>query len=342
MHFPDLELSRLFAPRSIAVVGASTDPSKAGHQMVRSLAAFPGPLFAVNRAGADVLGKPGCRRLADIPEPIDLAVLVLPPEATVEVLEECGACGIHAAVLCSGGFAETGEAGAELQQQAVEIAERHHIWLLGPNTSGFANPPRQVFASFVPAIAQVPPGSLAVVAQSGGMNHALGFLGSNDGLGFSHLIGLGNSANLDFPDVLDYLAGDDTTTAVALHLEGVRDGAGLTRAIRELSARKPVVAYKVGRADVQAFARSHTGALLGDQRLAVAALRQAGAVVVDSSTGAIDALKALSTRRLTTDTTGVAVVTGQAGPGIVIADVLRAAGMSVPALGEATRARIAE
>src|SRR6185437_8451221 len=126
--------------------GASTDPAKAGHQMMRSLAGFPGPLYAVNRDGAAVLERPGCRRLSDIPEPIDLAVLVLPPEATVQVLAECGACGIHAAVLCSGGFAETGEAGAELQRQAVEIAEQHHIWLLGPNTSGFANPPRGVFA----------------------------------------------------------------------------------------------------------------------------------------------------------------------------------------------------
>src|SRR5690606_14266393 len=170
--------------------------------------------------GGAILGTPAIASPADADEPVDLAVLVVPPGAVPAALADCGAAGVRAAVVCAGGFAESGEEGAQLQARTAAVAREHGIRLLGPNTSGFVNPAVPVCANFMPAVRSLQPGSVAVVAQSGGVNLALSFMLQQAGVGLRLGVGLGNAVDVGFADVLDHLAKDERTTAVALHVEG--------------------------------------------------------------------------------------------------------------------------
>ena len=331
-------LSGLFDPRGVAVVGASRDPAKLGAVMARSLAGFPGPVALVNPRDGDM--APSVAAAAAEHGPIDLAVLCVPAAVTASALAEAAAGGARAAVVCGGGFAEAGPEGERHQEALARVAAETGIRVLGPNTSGFLVPDRGLTASFVPGVADVPAGRVAVVAASGGVNHALAFLLTEAGHGVSLAVGLGNAVDVGAPDVLDHLADDPATTAVALHVESVADGPRLLAAVARLTARKPVVALVVGRHDVGAFAQSHTGALATSWRTTRAALRQAGAVLVDSERELVDAVAALSVVRLRADATAVAVLTAQAGPGLLLLDDLRGRGVDVPELTSATQAAV--
>ena len=336
-------LARLFTPRSVAVVGASATPGKAGNALMHSLASFAGPVTAVNPRGEGVAGRPGAERLASIGEAVDLVLIAVPAEAVPGVLRECAEIGAGAAIVHSGGWAEAGPAGEALQAELVSITEETGLRILGPNTSGFFAPPERLCASFVRTAAGLPAGGLALVAQSGGVNHALAFLAAGEGLGIRLGVGLGNAADVGFPDVLEALAGDSSVEVVALAIEGIADGRRLVEAVELVAARVPVVALKTGRTDVDAFSRSHTGALTGSWRVTRAALAQAGAVVVDDMTQLIDAARALRLVRLPPcDPAGVGVVTGQAGPGLLLADELGSLEVRVPELTAAALERLGE
>ena len=322
-------LEPLFAPRGVAVIGASRDPGKLGAVMARSLAGFGGRVALVNPRDPGMYSS--CAAAA-ADGPVDLAVLCLPAAAA-----DAGAV-----VVCGGGFAEAGPEGARHQAALAAIATETGIRVLGPNTSGFVVPARRLTASFVPGAADLPAGRVAVVAASGGVNHAVAFLLAESGHGVSVAVGLGNGADVTAPDVLDYLATDPHTTAVALHVESVADGPRLVAAVSRVAAARPVAALVVGRHDVAAFAQSHTGALATSWRTTRAALRQAGAVLVDSERELVDAVAALSLVRLTPGASGVGVLTGQAGPGLLLLDDLRGRGVSVPDLTGETQARLAE
>ncbi|MBW0089245.1 acetate--CoA ligase family protein [Pseudonocardia sp. KRD-184] len=332
-------LDALFAPKGIAVVGASRDPGKLGATMARSLAGFGGHLALVNPR--DDTMHPSVAAAAD-DGPVDLAIVCVPAAASAAVVAEAAAAGAGAAVVCGGGFAEAGGPGAGYQADLAAVVAGTRIRLLGPNTSGFLAPHAGVTASFVPGVAQVRPGRVAVVAASGGVNHVLAFLLTEAGHGLSLAVGLGNAVDVSAPDVLDHLAGDPGTTAVALHLESVADGPRLVAAVRRLSAQRPVVALVVGRHDIGAFAASHTGALATSWRATRAALAQAGAVVVDDERELVDAVGALSvTRARPARSAGVGVVTAQAGPGLLLLDDLRGRRIDVPELVPATRDALA-
>ncbi len=273
---------------------------------------------------------------------IDLAVLCVPAAVTASALAEAAAGGARAAVVCGGGFAEAGPEGERHQAALARVAAETGVRVLGPNTSGFLIPGRGLTASFVPGAAAVPTGRVAVVAASGGVNHALAFLLAEAGHGVSLAVGLGNAVDVGAPDVLDHLADDPATTAVALHVESVADGPRLLAAVARLTARKPVVALVVGRHDVGAFAQSHTGALATSWRTTRAALRQAGAVLVGSERELVDAVAALSLVRLPAGASGVGVLTAQAGPGLLLLDDLRGRNIDVPELTPATQAAVGE
>lgn len=331
-------LSALFSPRGLAVVGASHDPGKLGAALARSVGTFPGYVALVNARRPDLLaGFHASIGAAAEHGPIDLALVCVPAKACADVVAEAAAAGARAAVVYGGGFAEAGPEGERHQDDLAAVVARTGIRLLGPNTSGFLVPGRGLTASFVPGAADVPAGRIALVAASGGVNHALAFALTEAGHGVSLAIGLGNGADLAAEDVLDHLAGDDETTAVALHIESVADGRRLADAVGRLARTRPVVALVVGRNDIGAFAASHTGALATSWRTTRAALAQAGAVLVDDERELVDAVGALSLARLLPAADpGVGVVTGQAGPGLLLLDELRGDGARVPELGEDT------
>ena len=339
---PASPLSRLFDPRSIAVVGASASEEKPGFQILKALEPFRGAVHAVNPRGGDILGRPVHRSLGEVPEPVDLVALVLPARHSLAVLEDAAEAGAGAAFMVSGGFGETGDAGAALESEIASACRAGGIRLLGPNTSGFLRPSRGLACTFLPAATEIRPGAIGIVAQSGGINLTLAMMANAAGLGVSLAVGLGNAADLGPAETLTYLAADPETRAIVLHVEGVEDGRGLFDAVRAAAPVKPVIAIPVGEADLGGFAESHTGALMGSHRLTRSALRQAGAVVVSTLDDALDAAYALSVARLLpARNPGIGVLTGQAGPGLLIADILRLAGVSVPELAPATVERIA-
>ncbi|RZL78735.1 MAG: CoA-binding protein [Rhodococcus sp. (in: high G+C Gram-positive bacteria)] len=340
-------LDRLFAPTSIAVVGASASPGKLGSVMLDAINRGSGGTVTAYGINPKSTGNDGLfGSLQDATEAhgtaIDLAVLCIPAAATPAALQEAADCGVGAALICSGGFAEAGPDGLALQNQLTDITTTTGIRLLGPNTSGFFRPARTT-VSFVPTVEHINPGSVAVVAASGGMNHALSFLLSEHGVGVGLGVGLGNSVDVTNVDVLEYLRGDPSVTAIALHVESVDDGEALLAAVRNVTADKPIVAIVVGRSDVSAFSESHTGALATSWKTTRALLTEAGAVVVDTEQQLVDALAVLSRTRLpASPAPGIGLVTAQAGPGLMILDELLAQGVQVPTLTDSTQARLSE
>jgi acyl-CoA synthetase (NDP forming) len=335
---PRAVLDRLFDPESIAVVGASSAPGKLGTVMLDAITGGSDDsvtAFGINPK-ADSKGLyPSLRSATDTHgRAIDLAVLCIPAAATPGALREAADCGVGAALICSGGFAEAGPNGLALQRELEEIVAETGIRLLGPNTSGFFRPGRTA-VSFVPTVDHIAAGTVAVVAASGGMNHALSFLLSEQGVGVGLGVGLGNSVDVSNVDVLEYLADDPSITAIALHVESVEHGPALLDVVRRVSATKPIVSIVVGRSDVSSFAESHTGALATSWKTTRALLAEAGAVVVDSEQQLVDALAVLSRTRLRASIEpGIGLVTAQAGPGLMVLDDLLAGSVRVPTLSE--------
>jgi len=335
-------LARLFAPQSVAIIGASTAEEKVGYQLVNSLRKFTGRVYPINPKASEVAGHRAYPSLKDLPETPDLAILAIPAAACPAALAEAAAANVGGALICSGGFGESGAAGAHLQSEIEKIIRGSSIRLVGPNTVGFTNPVSSCHACFLPTVQEFAPGTLAIVAQSGGVNITLSFLARRQGLGLRLAVGLGNAVDVDAGDVIDYLTDDAQTSVIVVHLEGVRAGRKLFDAIARATAIKPVIALPVGRGAVADFAQSHTGNLMGSFAITAAALKQAGAIVVDTTDAAIDAAAAFGAGRIPAKPNpGVAVLTGQAGPGLIILDALRTGGVDVPPLADSTVARIA-
>lgn len=333
-HAPEHPLQPLFAPRGVVVVGASTVPDKLGGVMAASLSSYDGHVALVNARAEGMHATVGSAVDASL-DGIDLAVLCVPASACADVIAECGEAGIRAALVCAGGFAEAGGDGVAHQARLEEAAARSGVRLLGPNTSGFFSPSRALLASFVPGVSTLEPGSVGVVAASGGLNHALAFAFQREGCGLSLGVGIGAGIDVAAPEVLTYLVQDPNTRAIALHLENVTDGDALLAAVRDATREKPVIAMVVGKHDIGEFAQSHTGALATSWRTTCELLRQAGAVVVDHVDELVTATSVLAAGRLAPNPTPAAgLVTAQAGPGLVIADALHEAGVGLPTISQ--------
>ncbi len=337
------KLQRMFQPASIAHVGASNDPEKAGYHMFDSLKEFPGKLYPVNHNSAEIQGITAYPDLKSIGSPIDLLVLTIPAEFCSDVIQEAGEIGTGAVLISGGGFEESGKKGRELQDKIVAMCRNFGIRILGPNTSGFINLEIGLKASFNPLVKKLHSGSISIVSQSGAMGVILSTVVQSINLGVDITVGSGNAPDVSISDIIEYLADRPSTHVIALYLEGVEDGRRLYETIRKTVPKKPVVVFTVGRADIDDFAKSHTGKMIGSYELKAAALRQAGAVVASSSNDLIDAAHILSMTRLSpAENPGVGILTGQAGPGMIIMDYLRRRKVYIPELKQETRRRISE
>lgn len=336
-------LDRLFQPKSLAVVGASNNEDKVGYHLVYALRNFPGKLYPINPKEAEVQGLKAYPNLASIGHPVDIAALCIPAKACLNATKECGEAGVGVVFIAGGGFGEADEQGKSLQDQIVAACRQYGVRLLGPNTAGFVNPAMGVTANFNPLVSNFKPGNVAVVSQSGAVSVVIGTVIQSNRLGVSVGVGLGNAPDLAVPEVLEYLADHEPTKAIAVYLEGVTDGRRLYEAITKTTRKKPVVVFTVGQADIGAFAASHTGKLIGSFALKKSAMTQAGAVVVSSSNDLVDAAHALSKVRLApTENPGVGILTGQAGPAMIMTDYLRLRSVSIPELAPETVERIAK
>ena len=334
-------LDALFSPRGVVVVGASSDRDKLGGAMASSLSAYAaagGEVLLVNSRGASGMHSSVTNAVAATATPIDLAVLCIPAHSCADAIAECGAAGVRTALICAGGFSEIGEPGLVLEQRLQSAARDNGVRLLGPNTSGFFVPRSGLRASFVPGAVHLEAGEVAVVAASGGLNHALAFALQRQGVGVSLGVGIGAGLDVSTPEVLEHLSSDRHTKSVALHVETVTDGPRLLAAVRQLTRTTPVVALVVGQHDIGDFARSHTGALATSWRTTRALLHEAGAVLVDNEEELVVAAATLAAVRLPAHPApGVALVTAQAGPGLLVADALHGAGVRLPELTSHTR-----
>ncbi len=336
-------LGVLLNPRSVAVIGASRNPGKLGYHVMKSLTegGFRGPVFPINPKETELFGLQAYASLQDVPQDIDLVVVVLPAQAVPGIIEECAAKGVKGIVLITAGFKEIeDEEGAQLQEQIAELANQAGIPIIGPNTFGLVNLHEDLNASFTPEFSQVRKGGIGLVSQSGGMAHVLAFLAQEQNVGFSKIIGVGNRCNVGFAELLEYLAEDETTRVIAMYMEGVDRPRLAMAAARGLRGRKPVVVYKVGKSEVSDRASSsHTGSMAGSYEIYQGAFKRAGMLAVHSLEELLDTSKALDACPPPLGNR-VAVLSGQAGPGMAACDVCEEKGLVLTTFSEETQRRI--
>lgn len=338
-------MDRLFEPKTVAVVGASANPDKLGFHVMKSLVrgGFAGRIIPVNPSGAEIMGLPTAASLADHRGEIDLVIVVVPAGGVREVFAECAGRDVAGIVLITAGFKEIDDpAGAELHEELLAALAGKPIAVIGPNTYGFVNLIADLNASFTPEFSSLKKGSLAIVTQSGGISHLLGFLAQEAGLGVSKIVGLGNRLNVDFPEMIAYLMEDHHTKVIVCYLEGMENPRKLVETARRYRGKKPILVYKAGKAKIGNRASlSHTGTLAGRTELYRGAFRQAGMLEIDDLATLLDTARALSVCPLPAGP-GVAILSGQAGCGMVAADVCEAEGLNVISFSKATQERINE
>ena len=283
------DVSRLLAPRSVAVIGASDQPGNIGGAAVRFFRKFASPcaVYPVNRGRDSVAGLPCFPSVADLPSPADLAILAVPAAAVAGVLRECVAAGIGAGIVWAGGFVEGGSAGLARQEELAAICRESGFALLGPNCLGVIDahaPVTASFASMMLGFDQFTSGNISMVSQSGGLATIGLALAQQHGYGFRYMVSTGNEAVLGAADFVRAFVDDRLTKVIAVYLEGVRDGAKFRRALLAArAARKPVIVLKAGSTPASAVAAAaHTGALVGEGRVWDAVLRDCAAIQADS------------------------------------------------------------
>ena len=333
-------LDHLLAPRSVAVVGVSARPGNLGALVLRNLRAggFAGPLLGVNRVPGEVEGVAVHAGVAALPQAPDLAVICTPAATVPQLVAELGARGTRAAIVLSAGLSQPGPDGRPLQDAMLAAARPHLLRILGPNCLGALVPARGLNASFAPAAAS--PGGLAFVTQSGALATAMLDWANEQGIGFSHFVSLGDSADVDFGDLLDYLACDASTRAILLYMESVRHARKFMSAARAAARNKPVIVVKSGRAPEGArAAASHTGALAGADDVFDAAVRRAGMLRVATMQDLLDAASTLA-HPMPWQGERLAILTNGGGAGVLAADALSLAGGRLATLGAATLDRL--
>ncbi len=352
----DSSLLPFFKPRGVVVIGASTSPEKLGFGVARNLihSGYPGAVHLVGKKKEELFEHPLYTDVGQVPDPVDLAILIVPPKGTPTAIEKCGKRGIKAAIIMSSGFRESGAEGAALEQECLKSARLHAVRLLGPNCIGTIDTHFPLDTSFLqpPMPAQ---GHIGFISQSGAFCAAIIDWARREGFGFSQLISLGNQADVNETDTLSALAEDEHTRVIVLYMESVSDGRRFVEVAAEVTRRKPVIALKVGRFESgQKAAASHTGALAASDVAFDAAFEKAGILRATSAEQMFDWARALDaypnglpllglrdtpqqTRGYSTSgKIGIAILTNAGGPGVIAADSLENNGLQLAELDEST------
>jgi len=335
----------IFNPRSVAVIGASDNPGKLGSHVMKSLTRgeYPGKIFPINPGKDEILGIKTYPSLLHVPEEVDLSIIVLPADQVPKTIKECKEKGIHGIVLITAGFKEIEDKRGEvLQREIADLANQFRIKIIGPNTFGVVNRHLPLNASFTPEFSWVEKGGVSLVSQSGGMSHLMAFLSMKAQVGMSKIVGLGNRCNVDFAEMLEYLEEDPDTKVIAMYLEGVDHPRRLVEVAKGIKRKKPMVAYKVGLSHTSDSASQfHTGSLAGKHEIYEGAFKQAGVLTVRSSEELLDAAKALDISPMP-EGNRVAVLSGQAGPGMAACDVCENEGLSLSPFSSEVQKKIEE
>ena len=336
-HQMDSSLTPFFRPLGVVVIGASSSPEKLGYGVARNLIAsgYRGAIHFVSQKSGELFERPLYTTLSDVPDPVDLAILIVSPNATPSAIEACGLRGIQAATIVTGGFREVGAEGAALEQRCIEVARKYGIRLLGPNCIGTLDTHLPLDTTFLqpPMPAQ---GGISFISHSGAFAAAIIDWAREQGFGFSQIISLGNQADVNETDVLPEVAKDEHTRVIVLYLESVSNGRKFVQAASEVTKHKPVIALKVGRFESgQKAAASHTGALAGSEAAFDAAFSKAGVLRADTAEQLFDWARALEDCPLPRGR-GMAILTNAGGPGVIAADSLEMNGLFLSQLTEST------
>lgn len=325
----------LFAPNSVAMVGASDVPGSWGFNITQRLVQSKNRrIYPVNPSHPTIQGMTAYKTVTDIPDQIDLAIIAVPAARVPRVMSDCVAKSIKAAVVISGGFSETGEEGRALEREVVEIARRGGIRFIGPNTMGHANPCADF--SILGFMAKLLPGPVGFASQSGNMGSRIMHLTMSQGIGFSKFVCTGNEATLRLEDYLEFMARDEDTRAIAFYIEGLREARRFLSLARSVTPRKPIVVMKSGSTGgARAAARSHTGALAGSDAIYSAAFKQAGVIRAETEDEVADVLAALVKQPLPRGDR-VAILTMGGGFGVVAAESCEKEGLRMATLSEKT------
>ncbi|MFH0810492.1 MAG: acetate--CoA ligase [Pseudomonadota bacterium] len=313
-------LDHFFSPSSIAVIGASRTPGKVGHDLLKNMVnfGFGGAIYPVNPTTDEVLGLKCYPSVLDITDPVDLAVVVVPPSAVMAAIEQCGEKRIDSVVVITAGFKETGTEGARLERELLKVARSYGVRILGPNCVGLIDSHTRVNASF--ASGTPLPGGIGFFSQSGALCIAIldWALGAN--IGFSKFVSLGNKADINETDLIQALAEDDDTKVILGYLEGITDGKRFMAVAKDVVPRKPIIIIKSGVTTAGAkAASSHTGALAGSDRAFEAAFRQTGVIRAKSVAELFNYALAFANQPLPQGP-NLAILTNSGGPGIIAAD----------------------
>ncbi|HEY9646226.1 MAG TPA: bifunctional acetate--CoA ligase family protein/GNAT family N-acetyltransferase [Chroococcidiopsis sp.] len=315
-------LDAIFAPQTVAVIGATDREGSVGRTILWNLISNPfgGTIFPVNPKRHSVLGIPAYASLAAIPDPVDLAIIVTPATTVPDIIGECIDAGVKGAIVISAGFKETGEAGQQLEQRIREQLQRGKLRLIGPNCLGVMNPLVGLNATFATTIAR--PGNVGFISQSGALCTAILDWSFRENVGFSAFVSIGSMLDVDWGDLIDYLGDDPNTHSIVIYMESIGDARSFLSAAREVALTKPVIVIKAGRTDAAAkAAASHTGALAGSDAVLDAAFRRCGVLRVSSISDLFDMAEVLAKQprpkgpRLT-------IITNAGGPGVLATDAL--------------------
>src|SRR5215210_4039295 len=315
-------LDAIFKPVAVAVIGATDKAGSVGRTVIRNLISNPfgGTVFPVNPTRSNVLGIQTYPSIAEVPERVDLAVVVTPAPAVPDVIAECADAGVGGAIIISAGFKEVGEEGRELEEKVLEEARRGRMPVVGPNSLGVMNPSTGLNATFAGDMAR--PGNVGFLSQSGALCTAILDWSFRENVGFSHFVSVGSMLDVGWGDLITYLGDDPKTKSIVAYMESIGDARSFLSAAREVALTKPIIAIKAGRTEAAAHAaQSHTGSLTGSDEVLDAAFRRSGVLRVDRISDLFDMAEVLGKQprpkgpRLT-------VVTNAGGPGVLATDAL--------------------
>ena len=328
-------LDTLFYPSSIAVIGASNNEIKWGGRILKNiLSDFKGKVYPVNPGETSVQGLVSYSSVLDIPDDVEMAMIIVPAKFVLSVVEECGKKGVKGLIVVSAGFSEAGN--NELERELVSIVKKYGIRMIGPNTLGIVNERAGLNASVIGRLPR--PGSISFITQSGSLGLALAEWTIDSGIGLSKVISTGNKTDIDDVDLIEYLNNDTSTGVIAMYVEGIKRGREFIDAVRRVN--KPIVAIKTGRSKRGAKAVfSHTGSIAGSDEVYSAAFRQAGILRVDDIDDLFDAALAFSCQPLPAGN-NVAILSNGGGASIVAADECERQGLNIVDLSEGTREKI--
>jgi len=329
----------LFNPKSVAVIGASNNMEKWGFNILNILVTKGGrKVYAINKSESEVQGMKAYKSVKEVPEPVEIAVITVPFLDIPAAMRDCVQKGVKAAVIISGGLAETGKEGARVQEEVTKIARSGGIRFIGPNCMGHFDTSTGLFT--VPYLPPAQKGSLGLITQSGNASQTIIYQASEVGLGFSKYISSGNEADLYFEDFLEYLGNDDETSIILGYIEGFRDGRRFFELARDITRKKAIVIMKAGRTEAGArAAQSHTASLAGSEMVSESAFRQCGVIRVDEISELVDmALILLGQPKPRGRRVGVYSTGG--GAAVIAADALMRQGLELPSLSPTTIAKL--